>query len=37
MRRLLDFLINNIREHLMIYLLLSLLLALLDVAYLYFS
>ncbi|MEZ2583496.1 DUF2770 family protein [Kluyvera intermedia] len=37
MRRLLDFLINNIREHLMLYLLLSLLLALLDVAYLYFS
>ena len=37
MRRLLDFLINNIREHLMLYVLLSLLLALLDVAYLYFS
>ncbi|MFJ2973355.1 DUF2770 family protein [Kluyvera sp. NPDC087067] len=37
MRRLLDFLINNIREHLMLYLLLSLLLALIDVAYLYFS
>lgn len=37
MHRLLDFLINNIREHLMLYLLLSLLLALLDVAYLYFS
>lgn len=37
MRRLLDFLINNIREHLMLYLLLSLLLALLDIAYLYFS
>lgn len=37
MRCLLDFLINNIREHLMLYLLLSLLLALLDVAYLYFS
>jgi hypothetical protein len=37
MRRLLDFLINNIREHLMLYLLLSLLLALLDVTYLYFS
>lgn len=37
MRRLLDFLINNIREHLMLYLLLSLLLAVIDVAYLYFS
>lgn len=37
MRRLLDFLINNIREHLMLYLALSLLLALIDAAYLYFS
>lgn len=37
MRRLLHFLINNIREHLMLYLLLWLLLAAIDIAYLYFT
>lgn len=37
MRRLFYYLINNIREHLMLYLMLWLLLALADIAYLYFS
>lgn len=37
MRRLFHYLINNIREHLMLYLLLWLLLAIADIAYLYFS
>lgn len=37
MRRLFYYLINNIREHLMLYLALWLLLALLDLAYLYFN
>ncbi len=37
MRRLFYYLINNIREHLMLYLTLWLLLALADIAYLYFS
>jgi len=37
MRRLFYFLLNNIREHLMLYLALWLLLALLDIAWLYFN
>ncbi|MEX3019240.1 DUF2770 family protein [Kluyvera sp. STS39-E] len=37
MRRLFNYLINNIREHLMLYLMLWLLLAAIDIAYLYFS
>ncbi|MGL5700317.1 MAG: DUF2770 family protein [Kluyvera sp.] len=37
MRRLLHYLVNNIREHLMLYLMLSLLLAIADLSYLYFS
>ena len=37
MRRLFDYLINNIREHLMLYLMLSLLLAAIDLIWLYFS
>ncbi|MCT4704251.1 YceO family protein [Enterobacteriaceae bacterium H20N1] len=36
MRRLIHFLINNVREHLMLYLILWSLLALIDIAYLYF-
>jgi hypothetical protein len=34
MRRMIDFLIGNVREHLILYLVLSALLALIDVAYL---
>ncbi len=37
MRRLFYFLLNNVREHLMLYLMLWLLLALLDIAWLYFN
>ena len=37
MRRLFYFLLNNVREHLMPYLMLWLLLALLDIAWLYFN
>lgn len=37
MRRLFDYLINNIREHLMLYLMLTLLLAAIDLIWLYFS
>ncbi|RKQ39064.1 DUF2770 family protein [Enterobacter sp. R1(2018)] len=36
MSRLIHFLINNIREHLILYLILWFLLAMLDLAYLYF-
>ena len=37
MRRLFYFLLNNIREHLMLYLALWLLLALIDIAWIYFN
>ncbi|WP_202304822.1 YceO family protein [Dryocola clanedunensis] len=36
MRRLIHFLINNVREHLMLYLILWALLAFIDIAYIYF-
>ncbi|ENR0232478.1 YceO family protein [Enterobacter bugandensis] len=36
MRRIVDFLINNIREHLMLYILLWALLAIVDVIYIVF-
>lgn len=37
MQRLYHFLVNNIREHLMIYIVLSLLLALIDIAWILLS
>jgi len=36
MQRLIHFLINNVREHLILYLILSALLAVIDAAYIYF-
>ncbi|WP_435954264.1 DUF2770 family protein [Dryocola sp. BD626] len=36
MQRLIQFLINNVREHLMLYIILWSLLAIIDIAYLYF-